>query len=695
MTTLKDVYSTKELADLLGTSERTIQRQAKAEGWQSRPRSGRGGGSEWITSALPIETRDKLAEALLARSAPAVILAPEAIPAPAVSLKTWQREIRDARLAILDAVSRLGAAVGMLEAERKIAEAAACGGLVEHLQALVLKANARSGSSRALSAATLRNWRRILKLQGPDGLAPKAPEARRNDPAWLLYFMKLYQRRGQPSIRQCYEELQTPGLLPDDVTLPALRTVERELARMGVRVKNKGRLGSRELKKFMAYKRRGLDDLELGDVYTADGHKADLNVQHPIHGQPVRPEIISVLDLVTRRCVGWSAELHESSWLVADAVRNAVEIGGIPAIFYVDNGCGFKNEVLTGPALGMLSRLGTSVQHSLPYGSQARGVIERFQGSCWVRSARMLPAYCGMDMDQQSRKERDDRIKKDLKEQGSSKLLMSWQQFVDWAQGCIDAYNNRPHSSLPKITDQETGRARHMSPNELWNLRLSQGAEVLRPTPEETADLFRPYVVRTVRRCVVQVANNSYFARELDLYHEREVQVGYDIHNVQMVWVRDLEGRLICTAGLDANATPYFPKPVIEQAREERARQQLKRIRRKEDKILAGAAPMLEAAPVAVELTPAQQAKHAELVREFEQALQAKAEPAEQVRPEPKPMDIKKARYLRALSLEQRLERGEQISEADARWLDGYSKTAEYLSQRDMYREFGLAAFEA
>jgi len=198
-----------------------------------------------------------------------------------------------------------------------------------------------------------------------------------------------------------------------------------------------------------------------------------------------------------------------------------------------------------------------------------------------------------------------------------------------------------------------------------------------------------------VQGCVVQVANNAYFARELDLYHGREVQVGYDIHNVQLVWVRDLDGRLICTAGLDAHASPYFAQPVIEQAREKRLKQQLKRNDRKRDNILAGAAPMLEAAPVAVDLTPAQQAAHAELVREFEQTMQARGAPAEQARPEPRPLDIKKARYLRALALEQRLERGEQISDAEARWLSGYQTTAEYLSQRDMYREFGLAAFEA
>ncbi|WP_237707674.1 Mu transposase C-terminal domain-containing protein [Desulfocurvibacter africanus] len=614
-----------------------------------------------------------------------MLLDPTPAPVSAVNLKDWQREIRDARLAILDAVARLGQAVGMLEAERQVAASAAAGTLPEHLQALALKANARSGKDRALSAATLRSWRRIHKNHGPDGLAPKAPETTKPAPAWLGHFLKLYRRPTKPSVRQCYEDLQSSGVLPEGA-LPALRTVEREIKRLGAVVLNKGRMGPRELKKLQAYTKRSFDDMDPGDCFTADGHKADIEVQHPEHGQPVRPEIISVLDVATRRCVGWSAELHESSWLVADAIRHSVEQAGIPALFYVDNGCGFRNQVLGGPALGMLVRLGTSPTHSIAYNSQARGVIERFNGSCWVRSAKQLPTYMRRDMDPEAKQRVFKRTRAEISERGISSVMLSWKEFMDWAQTKVDAYNARPHTSLPRITDPETGRTRNMTPNERWVQLVAQGAEIFKPSQVELDDLFRPYVLRTCRRCTVAVFGNSYFSPALDLHHEREVQVGYDIHDASRVWVRDLDGKIICTAGLDANAKPYFPKPVIEQAREKRAAAQLKRLERKEATVLAAVGkPALEASPAAVTLTPSQQAAQAELVREFEQA---QATPGRQ---EPK-RDLKRERFLRALRLEDLLARGEEIPETDARWLAGYRTTPEYLSMRDLYENFGPAA---
>ena len=55
--------------------------------------------------------------------------------------------------------------------------------------------------------------------------------------------------------------------------------------------------------------------------------------------------------------------------------------------------------MISGPGTGLLSRLGTTLTHSLPYNSQARGIIERAHQSIWVRAAKELPTYIGKDMD--------------------------------------------------------------------------------------------------------------------------------------------------------------------------------------------------------------------------------------------------------------------------------------------------------
>src|SRR5690606_28996914 len=135
-------------------------------------------------------------------------------------------------------------------------------------------------------------------------------------------------------------------------------------------------------------------------IYMADGHRCDLEVANPETGRPFRPEIVSVIDVRTRRCVGWSTGIAESAWLVADALRDAAG-KCIPGIFYTDRGCGFINRHLGAEAEGVLARLGTSIETALPYGRQARGVVERFHRSCWVRGARFLPGFVGRDMDRE------------------------------------------------------------------------------------------------------------------------------------------------------------------------------------------------------------------------------------------------------------------------------------------------------
>lgn len=50
MSGIKEAYTTRELAELKGVSQQAIDKQSRRENWVSRPRSGRGGGFEWLVS---------------------------------------------------------------------------------------------------------------------------------------------------------------------------------------------------------------------------------------------------------------------------------------------------------------------------------------------------------------------------------------------------------------------------------------------------------------------------------------------------------------------------------------------------------------------------------------------------------------------------------------------------------------------
>ena len=618
---MREWHAASDLAGLPGLpgSERAIRIRADKQGWRTRNRKTNEGcgrpATEYHLSSLPEAARAELVRRSIGE--PELPIETQS-PAPApdlTQLADWQRRIVEARLAILAEVDRLAPAMGLQEARTTVAGLAAGGQLPEGLQASVSDANARDGVGRTLSARTLRRWSAAMAEDGPAALAPRdGQRARAAPPPWLSEVLRYYLRPSKPSIAQAYEHWADSLPPPARIGLPNLRAVQRAISSLGAIARNRGRMGPREIKRLRVYTVRDFAGLDPTDVYSADGHCADFEVQHPQHGRPFRPEILTIIDIATRLVVGWSVGLAESAWLVADALRHACTASGIPAIWYVDLGSGFNNGHMLGPATGLLRRLGATSENSLPYNSQARGVIEHVHQTLWVRAGRSLPAFVGRDMDPEARKLVYKRGRREIAQTGRSRYVMPWADFLGWAQERVDRYNARPHASL--------GRR---SPNDVWQAWRDRGGAPILPSEAEAADLFRPYERRRVVRGQVQLFGQSYYSIELETLdrHGTDVQVGYDIHDPEQVWVRDLDGRLLCIAELDANKAPYFPQSRVERARETRAAARLKRLENHADEVRAelggGAPPRPEPEP----LTDEQRANAAAVL-----ARLAPAEPA-------------------------------------------------------------------
>lgn len=583
---MKEWLSARELAGLPGMpgTVQGINKAAPKQAWVQRQRKGRGGGSEYRVRSLPDETqRALLNHSLNQMELPGVVEAePPALPTKqAALLKDWQRSRMEARAAIIQEVERIGQVVGIHKAIHEIVSRAKNETLPEHLQRLVPQANARKGQGgdRTLSERTLHRWRAAMK-SGVTSLAPK-DVVREDFPGWAIPLLKLYQQPQKPALAECVSVLRGAGILPEGVTPPSYDQARRFLKKLGEVQRNKGRMFSRELKSLKPFVRRDTSSLLPGDIYTADGHTFDAEVAHPIHGRPFRPEVTLILDVATRLAVGWSVTLAESGLAVLDALRHATTQHGIPALFYVDNGGGYKNEMMTDTATGFMARLGIEMTNSLPYNSQARGIIERAHQTVFVRAAKYLPTYVGADMDPEARKLAFKRTRAD----GAG--LIAWEAFCTLIDQTANTYNKRTHRGLPKLADPVTGRQRHQSPSEAWELAKSNGWEP--HLPEDPDDLFRPQQRRTTRRGEVSLFGNLYFSDALAEWHGQEVFVGYDVWDASKVWVRDTDGVLVCTAHLDANKVDYFPKSRIDQAREQRAKGRLRRLENKRMEIEAEA----------------------------------------------------------------------------------------------------------
>jgi len=356
------------------------------------------------------------------------------------------------------------------------------------------------------------------------------------------------------------------------------------------------------------YKKRTTEGMEPTAVYTADGKTFDAEVENPLSGRPFRPEITSVLDVATRKCVGWSAALSENASGVTEALRVAVENGGIPAIWYTDNGSGFDNKTFDDPLTGILARMGTENMDSLPDRSHSRGVIERFQ-AIWNDAARGLPSYYGHDMDPDALKMVFRKSRKDIKEFGRSRLIPPWDLFLKGCELVVERYNNTPHRGLPTYRHPETGSKTHMTPNEVWAAWEAKGWQPVRPEEGQLDDLVRPSVMRTASRGLIKLFGNEYYAADLERYHGEEVIVAYDPKDAAKIWVREFvkgreaysAGKLICVAEWNAHATRYVPVAVEEQAKEKRAASALKRLESHADDVraeLRGSGKVIDVEPV-------------------------------------------------------------------------------------------------
>jgi len=497
-------------------------------------------------------------------------------------LAVWQRRCMQARAAIMVHVRALAVEAGVNAALRVVARQAAAGTLPPALAAQVPLANARAGESggRSLSLPTLKRWWGVWNRSGFSALSlvPQATSRGPLVPVWAAPFLAAWRLPSKPSVPDALSRM----VLPDGVARPSENQARLFLSRLPVLEREKGRMGPAAMKALRPFIRRATDGMEPLDIVIADGFTAKHDVAHPIHGRPFAPELTVVRCVVTRRVIGWSAGLAESTWTVMDAYADAARKAGLWAVAYTDNGAGFRSKLNIGELAGLQGRLGATHSLGTPGNPQARGQIERGWDRLFIQPAKLLPSFKGADMDEEARRRISRRIDQDIKQHGASPLLQEWADFLRWAGDCVAAYNAAPHQGLPRMRDPVTGKRRHLSPDEAWRNHLDQGWTPIRLPPEEADDLFRPHVVRQVRRGEVLLFNNAYFHADLADHHGETVQVGFDIHDPSRVWVRRLSGVLIAVAEAGGNVRPY-----IDRLRLDRARRRLRPVEAKRAEILA------------------------------------------------------------------------------------------------------------
>lgn len=623
------------------SSVKNILSTAKRENWVSRKRNGRGGGIEFEVASLPTLLRiasekyltwklseevrqEQEAEFELADELAVIKTAgtqksranPKGLPTvhrpedtqlslnlddpnEAVKhLNQQQKDCAEARCAIVQDVLSIGETLKFSQ-KQSVAyflEQMREGVLPERIAQLIPIANARSNSKREVSARTLQSW--IIQFKTANAtmnarllaLAPKATNFERSplEESWLMRFAKIHRVPQKPKLAHSYEKFARQWLadgLPED-ELPSLDAVRRAWKKLPPSFCERGRHTGQQYLSLLPYVKRDWHVLEPNQVWIIDGHSFKARVKHFEHGQPFVPEITFIVDGCTRKIVGFSIALAESSKAVADAIRIALRHGGLPVLIYSDNGKGETGRDITGELTGICPRL--DIQHTtgIEGRAQGRGIIEGLWDVTTIKLAKDYPTFHGKDMDKSAghlmyrkteswaKAERDGKLLTDEQLKYKAKMP-TFNQFLADLLAVIDEYNHTPHSEHPKKDD-----GKHYTPTEYWDFRMAQVPIDERPeilSEEELQLLERSMEERTVQRGWIQFNNQHYFSMELANLNGEKVLIAYDWDKPQDIGVYHKDGRFICMAQLNGNQRAAFDdvKSMAQTQREKRAKRQI------------------------------------------------------------------------------------------------------------------------
>lgn len=466
-----------------------------------------------------------------------------------------------------------------------------------------------------LVSRTLQHWKTAKKKRGR--AAPKKVQPDMEAKPWHVLAVALKQRPQGSVIKWIADQIAEnwkPEWGPTPPSYDVVCTFFRE--KFSQIDQLKGRHTGSALAPYRNYTARTSAGMLPWQEVHADGWNTHFTAPHPVTGEFVTYEVWHAHDVATRYVPPFSIGLTETFEVIAKCVENTVRHGGMLTILQTDSTRVVKNSkrFKTDPSVALADRVGFTIVHPQTVGnSQANGIAENF--NTWMdREARELATYQGKGMDSLTLKRVKKLTAKAVREQqqgdldgyaaalaeaermGKGLVLRSFEEACDWLEDKRQKWNAKPHSALPKIRDPENGKKRHMSPNEALAAALDEGWKPDLLPEEYLVHLFRPHVKATVRReAVSPYGGMRYSAPGMGDWNGKEVVVAYDIMDWRHVWVKTLEGELICVADFQ-EASGYRTQSALEAAEEKRARAQIKHRQRQIDVIRERVAtPVLEA----------------------------------------------------------------------------------------------------
>jgi putative transposase len=635
--------STEEIAEVLGRNKATVEKRAKKEKWQYSEEQTKGRHKKRLYALADLPSEIRLAvmnQRLDARSdapeaaLPAVIkeepqkvavmpsTSREAARSSFSTLDDKQKEAHQAIRNIVDFVNGSGSSIDKTLAFLNREYAA--GRLSPSLRWSMDHAWQKRRGETALSRNTYNKWLANFKKRGH-----YAPMKREKDFAikpWHTLAVTLHQRAQGSEKTWIHAQLkkQLGGEAPQYKAMCAWfrdKFSQKDLL--------EGRYSGSQLRAHRFYQHRTADGLAPASLVHADGWNTHFTAPHPVSGEFVTYEVWHFHDVATRYVTRPGIGMTENAAVITKGLENLVRELGVPARLQTDSTKVVRGSDRFTKALHSLEeRLGFTWTHPKEVGnSQANGIAENFNNTYLDKRSRELATY-------QNRKSMDDltfkRVKKltaqmvkaansgdpalrdkkkrEIEAMGKGHVFDSFDQACAWLVQICQEFNDRPHRSLPKVFDNETGKKRHQTPREALNEHIANGWEPVALDDQEMIDAFRPHVVVTVRRETVSPWGGMRYRNPdiLSHWNGKQVIVAYDIADYRQVWVKDMKGAPICVAEF-VEAARYIAVTAQQADEEKRATAALRRLEKKREAIIARTpGEVIEHEPLKrVEFTPA------------------------------------------------------------------------------------------
>lgn len=599
-----------DISEALGIAKRSAERRAIRENWPYDEICGIGGKKRLFPLAgLP---KDIINAVHVKLSSSREVSVPDASVVSArqvalvtpldETLTTHQLEVERARDRLFVFVNGyqggIKAALAWLNAEK------AAGRLTGALLWAYEHAWDKPRAANRLTAKTYYNWLANKNQRGR--AAPKKVQADLRIQPWHALAIALKQRPQGSLMVWIAEEIARQWNPAWGDTPPSKRAVSYFFnEKFSALDQLKGRHTGSALRVHMAYTKRNSAGMRPWDEIHADGWNTHFTAPHPITGEFVTYEVWHAHDVATRYVPPFSIGLTENFEVIAKCFENMIRCGGVPVIVQTDSTAIVKKSerLKTNPATSLAERAGFDIVHPAEVGnSQANGIAENFN-TYLDRCSRELATYQAKSMDGLTLKrvkkltakmvaaaakgetaERG-KLKLEAERMGKGKVFDSHAEAVSWLEAQRQKFNAKPHSSLPKVRDAESGRMRHQSPNEALAAHRATGWEPVMLDEMHLVDMFWHHVQKKVIRQQVRPYGKMVFHDPiLAGWEGKEVVVAYDENDHSRVWIKTHAGEIICEAQRAAESD-YRTQTAFEAAAEKRALAQIKRLETKVDMV--------------------------------------------------------------------------------------------------------------